>query len=127
MGIMIFHRDKPAVRVPMISDDARFIIWPGMGAQTTSMAYVVLEPGEGNIPHNHPDSEDVVFVLDGQGSAQDHTSGKSTRFHAGDAVFIPPGLQHAIVADLGERIESVGGPAPPDMEVFRRAGIEIEW
>lgn len=125
MGIRIFHRDEPAVKVPMISRDARFIVWPGMGAQTATMNYVVLEPGEGNVPHDHPESEDVVFVIEGEGSAQNHTSGETTTFKAGDAVFIPAGLRHAIVADQSRRIESVGGPTPPDMEILRRAGIEI--
>lgn len=125
MAIKIFHRDDATIRVPMISNDARLIIWPGMGAQAITMSYVVLEPGEENIPHEHPDSEDVLFVVDGGGSAQDHSSGETKVFRAGDAVFIPPGLRHAIVADRGLPIESVGGPTPPDLMMLERSGVEI--
>jgi len=125
MAIKVIHRDQPAARVPMISKDARFLVGPGTGAHAITMNYVILEPGEGNIPHSHPESEDVVFAIGGEGSAENHSTGQSSTFHAGETVFIPPGVVHAIVANRGQRIESVGGPTPPDLNMLRRAGIEI--
>ena len=45
MAIKVFHRDEPDVYMPIISNDARLIVWPGVGAQVANMNFVVLEPG----------------------------------------------------------------------------------
>ena len=60
MAIRLFHRDSPTLRLPLISKDARFIIWPGVGAWDANLNYVVLEPGEANVPHVHVHSEDSI-------------------------------------------------------------------
>jgi hypothetical protein len=67
MAIRIFHRDHPTLRLPFISKDARFVVWPGIGAWNANMNYVVLEPGEANVPHIHTLSEDTIFILEGRG------------------------------------------------------------
>jgi mannose-6-phosphate isomerase-like protein (cupin superfamily) len=109
----------------MISNDARFVVWPGMGAMSANMNYVVLEPGEANVPHHHDHSEDVVFIVEGEGSVMDHSNGRLLDIQAGDSVFIPPGLRHGTLANKGRRIVSVGGPTPPDMDMLRRAGLAV--
>ena len=116
-----FHRDKPAMKVPMISTDARLVVFPGVGAESANMNYVRLEPGEENIPHIHPESEDTIFILAGKGTVCDHDSDVVQEFEAGDVIHVPIGLKHAVRADRGVEIVSVGGPCPPDRGMLERA------
>jgi len=112
--VRLFHRDRPSRRLPIISSDARLVVWPGVGAHTANMNYVRLEPGEENKPHRHPASEDTIVILAGRGSVDDLTNGETHEFEAGDVIHIPIGLEHRVKADRGEGVVSVGGPCPPD-------------
>lgn len=116
-----FHRDRPALKVPMISSDARLVVFPGVGAESANMNYVRLEPGEENVPHIHPESEDTIFILAGAGTVCDHDNEVVQEFEAGDAIHVPVGLKHAVRADRGVEIVSVGGPCPPDRGMLERA------
>jgi quercetin dioxygenase-like cupin family protein len=112
--VRLFHRDRPSRRVPLISSDARLVVWPGVGAQTANMNYVRLAPGEENVPHSHAESEDTIVILSGRGTVDDLTNGVSLSFEAGDMIHVPVGLEHRVKADRGGGVESVGGPCPPD-------------
>lgn len=119
MAIRLFHRDSPTLRLPLISKDARFIIWPGVGAWDANLNYVVLEPGEANVPHVHVHSEDSIFILEGQGTACDYDHDLELPFHAGCIVHVPVGVRHAVKADRGVGVVSVGGPAPADVVLLK--------
>lgn len=121
-GLQILHRDEPDILMPMIAKDARLIVWPGRGAETAPLNYVDMQPGEANVPHEHPISEDTLFVLDGEGTVEDITHGRRLRFHGRQIVHVPVGVRHCVHADLGSRIESVGGPAPVDRAILRAVG-----
>ena len=85
------------------------------------MNYVRLQPGEANSPHVHQHSEDTIFILDGLGTVDDLSNGTRLEFGAGDVVHVPPGVRHAVNADRGTSIESVGGPCPADEGILRLA------
>lgn len=122
MAIRTFHRDNPSMRLPLISKDARFVIWPGVGAWAANLNYVRLEPGEENVPHVHTLSEDTIFILDGEGTIRDYTNDIVLPFHAGCVVHVPVGVKHAVRADRGVGIVSVGGPAPADVPLLKAVG-----
>ena len=122
MAIRVFHRDHPSLRLPLISKDARFVVWPGVGAWRANMNYVVLEPGEANVPHIHTISEDTIFILEGKGTIKDYTNNVELPFHAGCAVHVPVGIKHAVAADRGTKIISVGGPTPADVPLLKAVG-----
>ena len=122
MAIRVFHRDHPSLRLPLISKDARFVVWPGVGAWRANMNYVVLEPGEANVPHFHTISEDTIFILEGKGTIKDYTNNIELPFHAGCAVHVPVGIKHAVAADRGTKIISVGGPTPADVPLLKAVG-----
>jgi quercetin dioxygenase-like cupin family protein len=105
----------------MISSDARLVVFPGVGAESANMNYVRLEPGEENVPHVHPESEDTIFILAGKGTVCDHDSGVVQEFEAGDVIHVPIGRKHAVRADRGAEVVSVGGPCPPDRGMLERA------
>jgi quercetin dioxygenase-like cupin family protein len=125
MGIRIFDSAKPDKVMPMISKDARLIVWLGVGSRTANMNYVVMEAGESNVPHEHPESEDTIFILNGEGTVEDLTNGNEYGINAGDVVHVPAGVVHAVRADKGSDITSFGGPAPADIQMLEKMGIEI--
>lgn len=122
MAIRVFHRDHPSLRLPMISKDARFVVWPGIGAWWANMNYVCLEIGEANVPHVHTLSEDTIFILEGEGTITDYDHDLQLPFHAGCVVHVPVGVKHAVAADRGTPIVSVGGPTPADVPLLKAVG-----
>jgi quercetin dioxygenase-like cupin family protein len=124
-SITVLHQDKPALMLPLISADARMIVWPGNGAWTATMNYVRMRPGEENTPHTHAESEDTIVILEGRGSIDDLTHGETHEFGAGDVIHVPAGLRHAVRANRGENVVSVGGPCPADLPFLRACGAEI--
>ncbi|MFB1299208.1 cupin domain-containing protein [Mycobacterium sp. pW049] len=124
--IAVHHRDNPGLLVPFISQDARLVIWLGIGAVAANMNYVVLQPGERNREHVHAYSEDTIHILEGRGTAENVTTGERLQFGPGDTIHIEIGFWHAVAADRGERVVSVGGPCPADVDMLRAAGVDVE-
>ena len=122
MAIKVFHRDKPDLMLPIISSDARLIVWPGVGAMTANMNYVRMQAGEANVPHIHAESEDTIFILEGEGSIRDFDNDVTLPFHAGQALHVPAGIKHAVSADRGSPVVSVGGPCPADFGMLKAVG-----
>lgn len=122
MTIKVFHRDDATLRMPMIAKDARQVAWPGVGAWNATMGFVAMEAGEANVPHYHSISEDTIFLVQGCGTARDFDAGIEHRITAGMAVHVPAGIKHAVYADRGEPIVSIGGPAPADLNLLKHIG-----
>jgi quercetin dioxygenase-like cupin family protein len=121
-----YHQDEPGLQVPFISSDARLVVWLGVGAVTANMNYVVLEPGERNREHVHVESEDTIHILSGHGTAENVSTGESFPVGPGDTVHIEIGTWHAVAADRGEQVVSVGGPCPADTDMLRAAGVDVD-
>lgn len=122
MAIRVYHRDNPDRMLPIISRDARLIVWPGVGAMTANMNYVRLEPGEENVPHIHVESEDTIFILSGEGTVEDFDNQVTLPFHAGQAIHVPIGVKHAVKANRGVEVVSTGGPCPADFRMLKAVG-----
>lgn len=125
MAVRVFHRDRPTQTMPMIASDARLVVGPAVGAWDANMNYVAMQPGEENVPHNHPDSEDAVFVVEGRGTVQDFTHDTVLEFEEGQVIYVPPGVQHATRSDRGVPVVTVGGPCPADVPMLRSMGAEL--
>ncbi len=65
----------------------------GEGAALT-FGEVVLLPGKGHERHNHPESEEVLYVLSGEGE-QMVADGEPFRVKAGDTIYVPTGVFHS--------------------------------
>jgi quercetin dioxygenase-like cupin family protein len=87
------------------------------------MNYVMMEPGEENVPHRHPISEDTIVIFSGEGTIANLDTGTTHVFRGGQVVHVPVGVQHQVRADRGSSIESVGGPCPADLDGLRKAGV----
>jgi quercetin dioxygenase-like cupin family protein len=120
-GIRVFDVERDGVAMPLISRDARMVVWPGVGARTAPMNYVILEPEEANTPHRHPVSEDTIYVLEGEGAVENQTLNKTHPIKGECVLHVPPAVVHAVRAHT--RMVSVGGPCPPDLDFLRACGI----
>jgi quercetin dioxygenase-like cupin family protein len=120
--IRVFDPTVEGLPIPMISRQGRLVVWLGVGAETATMVYVILEPGAANDPHEHEHSDDTIAILDGRGSVDNLTDGSTHEFSAGDVVFVRAGIRHRVKADRGSRIVAAGGPCPPDYGMLRAIG-----
>jgi len=121
MPVRVFDAATDGVPLPLISRQARLIVWPGSGAKIASMNRVVLEQGEANVPHIHVESEDTIFVVEGSGSVRDFDNDLVLPVEAGSVIHVPEGIKHAVSAET--RMLSVGGPCPPDLAMLRATGV----
>ena len=65
-------------------------------APRVSLVHVVLLPGKGHERHNHPDADEILYVLAGEGD-QMVDDGEPQRVRPGDTVFIPKGAFHSTI------------------------------
>lgn len=63
------------------------------GANLT-LGEVVVLPGQGHDRHNHPDAEEVLYVLSGVG-LQMVDDGEPYEVRAGDAIYVPKAVFHS--------------------------------
>src|SRR3712207_5148091 len=76
-----------------------------------SMMHVVLLPGQGHERHNHPDSDEILYILAGRG-AELVDDGEPCEVRAGRAVFIPKGAFHSTVNTSWEAMTILAIYAP---------------
>jgi oxalate decarboxylase/phosphoglucose isomerase-like protein (cupin superfamily) len=55
---------------------------------------VVLQPGRGHDRHNHPESEEILYVLSGEGE-QMIDDGDPFPVKPGDTIYVPTGVFHS--------------------------------
>ena len=55
---------------------------------------VVLQPGKGHDRHNHPESEEVLYVVSGEGE-QMLDDGEPFPVKAGDTIYVPTAMFHS--------------------------------
>ena len=58
------------------------------------MMHVILLPGKGHDRHNHPESDEILYILAGEGD-QMVDDDEPKRVRPGDTVFIPMGAFHS--------------------------------
>jgi mannose-6-phosphate isomerase-like protein (cupin superfamily) len=81
------------------------------GAANQSLAEAWLEPGQATERHYHARTEEIYFVLDGDGEME--VDGDRRRVGPGDAILIPPGAWHEIRAEGPEPLRFLCCCAPP--------------
>jgi oxalate decarboxylase/phosphoglucose isomerase-like protein (cupin superfamily) len=89
------------------------------GTESFSAGVVQLHPGKGHARHNHPDSEELLYVVSGSGTqtvADDERS-----ISAGEAVYIPAGVEHSTTNTEWEPLVLLAVYGPPGPEDVLRA------
>ncbi|AKU09431.1 cupin domain-containing protein [Haloferax gibbonsii] len=88
------------------------------GSEGFSAGVVLLEPGKGHERHTHPDSEEILYILGGEGeqTIEDETRTVS----AGDMVHIPSGVEHSTINTSWEPLRFLAVYCPPGPEAVIR-------
>ena len=89
------------------------------GAQKFSAAVVTLPPGKGHTRHNHPDAEEILYILEGTGAqmVEDEAGTPHTeQVRSGTCVFIPDSRFHSTLntGAVEMRIFVVYSPTGPE-------------
>ncbi len=74
-------------------------------AHTSEVFVVVLELGQATPTHKHDDTEQIFYMLEGEGTLAIAKEGENYPVKAGDVVRIPPSTLHTIKADGGNRLK----------------------
>jgi oxalate decarboxylase/phosphoglucose isomerase-like protein (cupin superfamily) len=86
-----------------------------------TMGVVLLQPGKGHERHNHPGTEEILYVVSGQGNQMIDIDGEKWQpVNAGDLVHIPPDMFHATINTGWEPLKLIAVYAPPGPEAFLR-------
>jgi oxalate decarboxylase/phosphoglucose isomerase-like protein (cupin superfamily) len=80
-----------------------------------SMMHVVLLPGQGHERHNHPDADEILYVLAGTGD-QMVDDAQAFAVRPGQAVWIPKGAFHSTVNTGWEPMSILAVYAPAGAE-----------
>jgi quercetin dioxygenase-like cupin family protein len=75
---------------------------------TSEVIVVILKPGEAPPFHKHDDTEQVFYVIEGQGTLTVGKEGNTFPVKTGDVVRIPPSTFHKIVAEGGQTMRYLG-------------------
>jgi mannose-6-phosphate isomerase-like protein (cupin superfamily) len=81
-----------------------------------SLAEASLAPGQSTQRHHHAASEEIYFVLEGEGELE--IDGERRRVGPGDAALIPAGAWHEIVATSPLRFLCCCAPPYSDDDTF---------
>jgi len=71
-----------------------------MRAANQTLAEATLEPGQATERHYHAETEELYYLLAGEGEME--VSGERSPVRPGDAILIPPGAWHQITAGSSE-------------------------
>ena len=102
----------------------KFLCEPSLtNAEHLTVAHVWLEPGQGHLRHNHPGSEEILFIIAGTGEQMVETDleekgGKPETFNVkpGDLIHIPASVYHQTINTGKETMQilAVYSPCGPE-------------
>jgi oxalate decarboxylase/phosphoglucose isomerase-like protein (cupin superfamily) len=84
------------------------------GGERFSAGVVKLEPGKGHDRHTHPESDEILYVIRGEGEQE--VADETRDIAAGDMVFVPEGVEHGTVNTGWEPLLLLAVYAPPGPE-----------
>jgi mannose-6-phosphate isomerase-like protein (cupin superfamily) len=84
---------------------------PTGGVEKQSLAEATLAPGQATRRHYHRGSEEIYFVVDGEGEME--LDGGRRRVGPGDAIAIPAGAWHELRAEGDRPLRILCCCAPP--------------
>jgi oxalate decarboxylase/phosphoglucose isomerase-like protein (cupin superfamily) len=84
------------------------------GSERFSAGVVQLEPGKGHELHTHPDSDEILYFLGGEG--EQTVKGDTRDVGPGEMVYIPAGVEHGTVNTGWETLKLLAVYAPPGPE-----------
>ena len=108
---------------------AKVLCEPGVtGPAAMSAVSLFFDPGQGHARHNHPDSEQIIYVISGEAEMMiEHAEGQpeTRRVRAGSCVHIPRGAFHSTFAAGWEPVRILAVYSPPGPESAMRHSPEF--
>ena len=98
---------------------AKVMCDPKLTGGNISAVSLYFEPGQGHARHNHPTTEQLIFVVSGEGEMMiEHEEGKpiTQKIGPGSLVHIPKGAYHSTFCAGWEPIRILAVYAPPGPE-----------
>ena len=95
------------------------------GAKSFSFGLVELAAGQGHVRHNHPDADEVIYVLSGEGE-QMLDDKETVPVKTGDCIWIPKGVYHSTVNRGDEPMHLIVVYAPAGAEQALRDDPNVE-
>lgn len=109
---------------------AKIIGGPGVSAiRNMSAVILYFEPGQGHARHHHPDSEQFIFVISGQGEQMvedENDKPVIEPLSAGSLVSIPKGAYHSTFNTGWEPMRILAIYSPPGPEQHMRNSSEFK-
>lgn len=84
------------------------------GSERMSCGVVRLNPGKGHETHTHPDSDEMLYVIRGEGRQE--IADETREISAGDMLHVPQGVPHGTVNTSWEPLLLLAVYAPPGPE-----------
>jgi mannose-6-phosphate isomerase-like protein (cupin superfamily) len=81
-----------------------------------------LPAGDGHGRHNHPDSEEILYVLSGRGRQTIGDDTEPFEINPGDVVYVPKGVFHSTYGVGWEPLRLIVVHAPGGAETTARKG-----
>lgn len=95
------------------------------GCERFSAGIVNLEPGKGHDLHTHPDSDEILYVISGEG--EQTVAGDVREVGPGEMVFVPKGTEHGTINTGWQTLQllAVYSPPGPEAELAEMPGCEL--
>ena len=88
------------------------------GGERFSAGVVKLDPGKGHERHTHPESDEILYVIRGEGEQE--IADETRSIEAGEMVFVPEGVEHGTTNTGWEPLLLLAVYAPPGPEAVLR-------
>jgi oxalate decarboxylase/phosphoglucose isomerase-like protein (cupin superfamily) len=93
------------------------------GPAAMSAVSLFFDPGQGHARHNHPENEQIIFVVSGEAEMMiEHVEGQpeTSTIRAGSCVHIPRGAYHSTFCTGWEPVRILAVYSPPGPESAMR-------
>ena len=109
----------PKIDLPKKSWSRMLVTDKTVAGNRGSLGYSVFTPGTATAPVRH-ETEEFAYVVSGRGELR--VEGKVVPYRAGDALYIPAGVWHAVANTGAEDVVMVFGFPHPDYPPTERRG-----
>ncbi|MFB6140786.1 MAG: cupin domain-containing protein [Halosimplex sp.] len=95
------------------------------GSERLSAGVVQLDPGDGHDLHTHPESDEILYVLAGEG--EQTVAGDTREVGAGEMIYVPEGVEHGTRNTGWETLKllAVYVPPGPEAELAEMPGCTV--
>ena len=84
------------------------------GSERFSAGVVQLAPGKGHESHTHPDSDEILYVISGEG--EQTVEDETCEVGPGEMIFVPAGTEHGTINTGWQPLQLLAVYSPPGPE-----------